>query len=69
MKKDEWEQMRDYLMTKTVKELRKICKDEGICPGQDASRKHSLVGCIVSWRRSRYIDMEVRHHDDARTNG
>lgn len=50
-----WNIMRVALMGKTVKELKAICKEEGICPGWDASRKDSLVGCIVVHRRNREL--------------
>ena len=47
------EEMREELMKLTMKQLKQICKDEGICPGWDASRKDSLVGCIITNRRHR----------------
>ena len=56
MKEGKWNDMRVELMGKTVKELKQICRDEGICPGWDASRKDSLVGCIVTNRRHRELN-------------
>ena len=50
---DKWEDMRAELTAKTMKELKAICRDEGICPGWDACRKDSLVGCIIANRRHR----------------
>lgn len=49
----DYEDMREQLSKLTMKQLKQICRDEGICPGWDAARKDSLVGCIVSNRRHR----------------
>lgn len=51
-----WNDMRIELSKLTVKQLKQICKDEDICPGYDASRKDSLVGCIVVNRRNRELN-------------
>lgn len=53
---DKWEEMRQELSHLTVKELKQLAKDEGICLGWDACRKDSTVGAIVSHRR--HMEME-----------
>lgn len=50
---DKWEAMRGTLMCLTVKQLRAIAKDEGICLGNEGTTKSSIVGCIVTNRRYR----------------
>ena len=52
---DKWENMRHGLSLLTVKELKRIAKDEGICLGYDACRKESIVRAIVSHRR--YVEL------------
>lgn len=51
-----WEDMRERLMGLTVKQLKRLAKDEHISLGYDAYRKDSLVGNIVSTRRHRCIE-------------
>ncbi len=51
-----WDEMREELTKLTMKQLKQICREEGICPGYDASRKDTLVGCIVSNRRHREVE-------------
>ena len=51
-----WEDMRERLMGLTVKQLKRLAKDEHISLGYDACRKDSLVGNIVSTRRHRCIE-------------
>lgn len=46
-----WEQMREHLMGLTMKQLKQIAKDEGICLGYAASRKYLTVDDIVGHRR------------------
>lgn len=53
-----WEDMRQRLMRLTVKQLKQLAKDEGICLGYDACRKDSMVGNIVSSRRHRCIEQK-----------
>ena len=48
---DKWEEMRQELSHLTVKELKQLAKDEGICLGYDASRKDTTIGAIVTHRR------------------
>lgn len=52
---DKWEDMRIELMSMTIKQLKAIAKDEGICLGYAASRKDTCVGEIVSNRRHREL--------------
>lgn len=59
-----WEDMRERLMGLTVKQLKQLAKDEGICLGYDACRKDSLVGNIVSTRRHRCIE----YNEDPKTH-
>lgn len=51
-----WEDMRERLMSLTVKQLKQIAKDEGISLGYDASRKDTTVGAIVTARRQRAME-------------
>ena len=49
---NKWDEMRDQLMGLSMKELKAIAKEEGICLGYAASRKDSTVGEIVTYRRN-----------------
>lgn len=49
----EWEQMRERLMRLTVKRLRQLARDEGVCLGYAASSKDLTVAEIVGMRRRR----------------
>ena len=51
-----WDELRDSLMRKTVKELRRFAKEERICLGYAASGKASMVDEIAS--QLRYREME-----------
>lgn len=42
---------RERLEKMTMKELKAVAKDEGICLGYDGSRKVSVIGLILEWRR------------------
>lgn len=44
------ERERDVLMSKTVKDLRKLARDEGITLGYAAKTKESTVDEIMMWR-------------------
>ena len=48
-----WDEMRERLMGLTVRQLRQIARDEGICLGYAASRKDTTVAEIVNARRHR----------------
>ena len=50
---DKYAAMRADLSKRTMKQLRVIARDEGICLGYDGSRKDSTVAAIVSNRRHR----------------
>lgn len=50
-----YQNMYSDLMRLRIKDLKEICRQEGICPGYFSSRKDSLVGCIVSHRRHQEI--------------
>lgn len=52
---EDWEAMREELSCLTVKQLRQIAKNEGICLGYAASRKDTTVNEIVSARRCRAL--------------
>lgn len=47
----EWKRMREQLMGLTMRQLKQIAKDEGICLGYAASRKDTTVADIVGHRR------------------
>ena len=47
----DYTEMEASLQAKTMKQLRAIAKEEGICLGYDGGRKDSAVAAIVSWRR------------------
>lgn len=51
-----YSEMFSDLMRLRIKDLKVICKQEGISPGYDSSRKDSLAACIVSHRR--HLDIE-----------
>lgn len=55
MSEDRWDAMRADLQKLTVKQLRKIAKDEGICLGYAASRKDTTIDQIVGNRRYRAL--------------
>ena len=42
----------------TLKELKAVAKEEGICLGYDGSRKANAVGLILEWRRFKGCYME-----------
>lgn len=48
---DEEEAMRRALMRLTVRELRQVAREEGVCLGYEGSTKAGVVGAIVSHRR------------------
>ena len=56
---DQWEHMRERLMGLTLKQLRQLAKDEGVCLGYSASRKDSTVAEIVGMRRRRAMSGHV----------
>ena len=45
------EAMRRALMRLTVRELRQVAREEGVCLGYEGSTKAGIVGAIVSHRR------------------
>lgn len=53
---DKYEQMRQELMCHTLKELKAIAKQDGVCLGYDGSRKDTCVGAIVSYRRHKEME-------------
>lgn len=55
-----WDEMRDQLMGLSMKELKAIAKEEGVCLGYVTSRKDTTVGEIVTFRRNREL------HGDAK---
>lgn len=55
MSEDRWDAMRADLQKLTVKQLRQIAKDEGICLGYAASRKDTTIDQIISNRRYRAL--------------
>lgn len=60
---EDWEAMREELSGLTVRQLRQIAKDEGICLGYAASRKDTTVGEIITARRCRALrEMDMRAH-------
>ena len=52
----QWEDMRDELSKRSVKELKQLAKSEGISLGYSAARKDSTVLCIVTNRRNRALE-------------
>lgn len=61
---EDWEAMREELSGLTVRQLRQIAKDEGICLGYAASRKDTTVGEIITARRCRAL--RAREERDGR---
>lgn len=55
MSVDRWDAMRADLQKLTVKQLRQIARDEGICLGYAASRKDTTIDQIISNRRYRAL--------------
>ena len=51
---DEEGAMRRSLMRLTVRELRQVAREEGVCLGYEGSTKAGIVGAIVS--RRRYVE-------------
>jgi len=49
---------RERLEKMTMKEIKAVAKDEGICLGYDGSRKANLIGLILEWRRFKGCYME-----------
>lgn len=49
---------RERLEKMTMKQLREVAKDEGICLGYDGSRKANAIGLILKWRRFKGCYME-----------
>lgn len=47
----EEEAMRRALTRLTVRELRQVAREEGVCLGYEGSTKAGIVGAIVSHRR------------------
>ena len=52
---EQWEADWDELAKLTVKELKQIARDEGICLGYDASTKRGTIQEILSQRRHREL--------------
>lgn len=42
---------RERLEKMTMKQLREVAKNEGVCLGYDGSRKANAIGLILEWRR------------------
>ena len=42
---------RERLEKMTMKEIKAVAKDEGICLGYDGLRKENAIGLILEWRR------------------
>lgn len=59
MSEEVWDEMRERLTGLTLKQLKQVARDEGICLGYDASRKDTTVAAIVSQRRRRALRGEV----------
>ena len=55
----DYDEMRDELSRLTVKELRQIARDEGICLSYGGSTKAGIVGEIVSQRH--HLECEHGH--------
>lgn len=49
---------RERLEKMTMKEIKKVAKDEGISLGYDAARKANAIGLILEWRRFKGVYME-----------
>ena len=53
---------RERLEKMTMKQLKAVAKDEGICLGYDGSRKANAINAIVNWRRFKGDYMTGRYH-------
>lgn len=42
---------RQRLEKMTMKQLREVAKNEGVCLGYDGARKSNAIGLILEWRR------------------
>ena len=42
---------RERLEKMTMKEIKAVAKDDGICLGYDGARKSNAIGLILEWRR------------------
>lgn len=42
---------RERLEKMTMKEIKAVAKDEGICLGYDGARKSNAIIAIIEWRR------------------
>lgn len=51
MRRVDEDAVRRSLMRLTVRELRQVARDEGVCLGYEGSTKAGIVGAIVSHRR------------------
>lgn len=60
MSEETWDEMRESLMGLTVRQLRQIARDEGICLGYAASSKNETIGEIVGTRRHRAMRGDER---------
>lgn len=49
---------RERLEKMTMKEIKEVAKDEGICLGYDGSRKADAINAIIEWRRFKGCYME-----------
>lgn len=49
---------RERLEKMTMKEIKAVAKDEGICLGYDGSRKADAVIAIIEWKRFKGCYME-----------
>ena len=49
---------RERLEKMTLKKLKALAKEEGICLGYDGSRKDNAIGLIIEWRRFNGVYME-----------
>lgn len=53
---------RERLEKMTMKQLREVAKNEGVCLGYDGSRKADAIKAIVDWRRFKGDYMTGRYH-------
>lgn len=60
MSEETWDEMRESLMGLTVRQLKQIAREEGICLGYAASSKDATVDEIVGTRRHRAIRGDER---------
>lgn len=49
---------RERLEQMTMKEIKAVAKDEGICLGYDGARKANAIGLILEWRHFKGCYME-----------